>query len=111
FEGAQHLDVIAERQRRMKPPDDVQLSNTERQSLPGDLDHFLRTILKAIRVPFLAGKGAELAAQDAVVGIVQVTIENVAGAVADLSRPHKIGDGSDGIQVLALKKPQSVLVR
>src|SRR5436190_23813758 len=81
LEGLERLHVIAERQRRMESAHDVQLGNAQRQRLPRKFDHFFGRVLKAIRVALLAGKGAELATQDTVIGVVEITIEDVTGAI------------------------------
>ena len=65
-------------------------------------------MLKAIGVPLLAGKGAELAGEDAVVRVVDVAIDDVAGALADLSLPDEIRDGTDGVEILGFEQALGV---
>src|SRR5207249_11858572 len=86
----------------------VQLGNAKRQRLPRQFDHFVRAILETIGVALLAGKGAELAAQNAVIGVVEITVENIAGAVAHFLLSAKISDGAERIKVFAFKQPQRV---
>src|SRR5581483_141871 len=64
--------------------------------------------LEAVRVALLSGEGAELAAQDAGVGVIDVAIDDVAGAVAGLALAREVGDGADGIEVPALEEAQGV---
>ena len=71
-------------------------------------DDFLDGELEAVGVAFLARERAELARQDAVIRVVDVAVDDVAGAVADLFLPRKIRDGADGVQVLGFKQPQRV---
>ena len=71
-------------------------------------DDFLDGELEAVGVALLAGEGAELAAQDAVVRVVDVAVDDVAGAVAHLALAGEVGDGADGVQVLALEKAERV---
>ena len=80
----QHVGVITERQRRMQSADDVQFRDAELQRLARLLDNFLDGKLEAVGVAFLARERAELAGQDAVIRVVDVAVDDVAGAVADL---------------------------
>ena len=84
----QHVRVITEGQRRMQPADDVQFRDAERQRLARLLDNFLDGMLEAVGVALFAGEGAELAAQDAVIGVIDVAVDDVAGAIADLALPR-----------------------
>src|SRR5438876_10827164 len=86
----------------------MQFGDADVECLAGHFDDFLDTVLEAVGVAFFAGKGAKLAAQDAVVGIVDVAIDNVAGIVAVLPLPNEIGDRADGIEVFAFKQAQAV---
>src|SRR6266545_103568 len=105
---AEHVHVITERQGRMQSADDVQLGDPDGQRLARFLDHLRNRQLEAVLVAFLAGERAELAAQDAVVRIVDVAVDDVAGATAVLALVDKIRNGADGVQVFALEKPQGV---
>src|SRR5258708_6577383 len=78
------------------------------QRFAGFLDDFFDRELKTIRIALLAGKGTELATENAVVGVIDVTIDDVAGPVADLSLSREISDSSDRVQILALEKPQPI---
>src|ERR1051325_5979646 len=104
----EHVGVIAERQRRVQSADDVQFRDAEPQRLARLLDHLLDAQLKAVLVALLAREGAELAAQDAVVGVVEVAVDDVAGAVADLAFPGEIGERAKGIEVFRLEQAQCV---
>src|SRR5882672_6039407 len=92
----------------MQATDDVQFGDAKMQRLARHLHNLLDRVLKPIRIAFFAGESAKLAAQDAVVGIVDVTIENVACAVSVFALPHEIGNGPKTIQVLALEKPECI---
>ena len=92
----------------MQPSDDVQFRDAERERLTRLLHHLLDAQLEAVLVALLAGEGAELAGEDAVVRVVEVAVEDVAGAVAHLPLPREVRDGPDGVDVLALEKPQGV---
>jgi hypothetical protein len=107
----EHPGVIAERKRWMQPADDVQLSDPQLKSFARFLDNFFHTKLKAIRIPLLSSERAELAAQNAIIGIIDVAINDVARAIADFSLPREIGNGSNSVQVLAFEKPQRIALR
>ena len=107
-QGLQHAGVVAEGQGRVQPTDDVQFGDAQAKRLAGLLDDFLDGELEAVGVALLAGEGAELAVQDAVVRVVDVTVDDVAGAVAHFALPGEVGDRADGIQLFALKKAEGV---
>ena len=104
----QHVRVIAERQRRMQPADNVQFRNTEVQRFTCFLNNLIDRKLKTIRIALLPRKGTELATQNAVVGIVDIAVDNIARAIADFSLPCEVGDSSHGVQILALEQAQRI---
>ena len=95
----------------MQSTDDVQFRDAERQRLARLLDHLRDGQLEAIRIAFLARERAELAGEDAIVRVVDVTINDEAGAQAVFTLVHEIGNGTNGIQVFRLKQPQRVGLR
>src|SRR6266571_5540424 len=92
----------------MQSADNVQLGDAQRQRLARFLRDLVNAQLEAVFVAFLAGERAELAAQDAIVRVVDVAVEDVAGAAPILALVHKIRDGADGVEVFALEQPQGV---
>ena len=92
----------------MQSADDMQFRDADLQRLARLRDDFLDGQLKAVRVAFLARERTELAGEDAVVRVVDVTVDDVAGAVANLPLPHEIRDGTKRVQILGLKQPQRV---
>src|SRR2546430_14908763 len=92
----------------MQPADNVQLRDAQRQRFARLLNDFVRGQLETVLVALLAREGAELAAQDAVVRVVDVAVDDVAGAAAVLALVYKVGDGADRIEVFALEQPQGV---
>src|SRR5438874_1027441 len=109
LQRAEHPGVVTEGKRRMQAADDVQLGDADTESFAGHLNDFFDRVLEAIGVPFFARKSAEFAAQDAVVRVVDVAIEDVSGALAIDAFARKIGDGADGVKVFALEEPEGVL--
>ena len=104
----QHVRVVSERQRWVQPADNVQFRDAQTQRFPGLLDDFLDGELESVRIALLARKGAELAAQDAVIRVIDVAVENVARLAAHFSLPRQIRDGADRVQILAFEQPQGV---
>jgi hypothetical protein len=92
----------------MQATHDVQFGNSEMQRFTGLLNNLFDGKLETIRISLLASEGTELATQDAVIGIIDVTIDDVARSVTDLSLPGEIGDRSDRVQILALEKAQCI---
>ena len=104
----EHVGVITERQRRMQSADDVQFGDAEFQGFPRLFNDLPDGQLKAVGVAFLARERAELARQDAVVRVVDVAVDDVAGAVAGFFPARQVGDGADGVQILGFKQPERV---
>ena len=75
----EHVSVVAEGQGRMQAADDVQFRDAESQRLLRLGHHLLGRELKTVLVAFLAREGAELAGEDAIVGIVDV--EEILGSI------------------------------
>ena len=65
----------------MQSADDVQFGDAQLQRLARLVDNFLNGELEAVGVAFLLREGAELAGENAVIGIVDVAVDDVAGAV------------------------------
>jgi hypothetical protein len=72
------------------------------------LDDFIQAQLESVGIALLAGEGTELAAQDAVIGIVDVAVDDVTGAIAHFALPRQISNCADGIEVFAFEEPQGV---
>src|SRR5437763_2960092 len=92
----------------MQAADDVQLGNSDGQRLARFLHDLFYRELKTICIALFSRKRAELAAQDAIIGIINVAIDDVTGAIAHFALPDKVCDGADRIQVFALEEPQRV---
>src|ERR1700722_3282137 len=93
----------------MQPADDVQLGHADSQSFTRFLRNLLDGELHAVGVALLAGEGAELAAQDAVIGIIDVTVDDETGARAVFPVADQAGESAEGVEVFALKEPQRFL--
>src|ERR1700746_132624 len=89
----------------------MQLCNSEMESFLCLLNDFLDGKLKTVCIPLFPCKRTELAAQNAVIGIINVTIEDVTGAVADFALPGQIGKCPKHVQLFALKQTKRLLIR
>src|SRR6266404_2378028 len=70
--------------------------------------------LEPVGISFLARKSAKLATQDAIVGIIDIPVDDVARAVADSGStrsPGQISDRANRVKILALEKPQRIRLR
>ena len=92
----------------MQSADDVQFGDAELQRFPRLFNDLLDGQLEAVGVAFLARERAELAREDAIVRVVDVAVDDVAGAVAGFFLARQIGDGADGVQILRFKQPQRI---
>ena len=88
----------------MQSSDDVEFRDPQRQGLLRLLHHLLHSELEAIGIPPLAAEGTELAAQDAVVGEVDVAVEDVVARRPFLALVGQIGQGSQCVEVLGRKQ-------
>jgi hypothetical protein len=88
--------------------DDVQFGDAEGERFLRIFSHLLDGQLEAVGVAFLAGERTELAAQDAVVRIVDVTVQDIGGVVAHLPLPRLIGQRAESVQILGLEQPQRI---
>jgi hypothetical protein len=87
----------------------VEFGDADGQRFARFLDHLGNRELEAIGVAFFAGEGAELAAEDAVVRVVDVAIEDVGGVVSAFAGADEIGDRTDGVEVFAVEKAEGVV--
>ena len=92
----------------MQPADDVQFRDADRQSFARLLHNFLDGELKSIRVAFLFGERAELATQDAVIRVIDVSIDDVAGAISIFALANEISDCAERVQIARFKKAKRV---
>ena len=92
----------------MQSADDVQFRDAEFQRFARLLDHLRDAQLEPIRITLLARERAELTREDAVIRVVDVPVDDVAGAIADFLLPREISDGAKRVEVFGFKQPQRV---
>jgi hypothetical protein len=92
----------------MQSADDVQFGDSEFQCFPRLFNDLFGGELEAVGVAFLARKRAKLARQNAVIRVVDVAVDDVAGAVPHLFPAGQIRDGPNGVQVLRFKQPERI---
>src|SRR2546423_15402528 len=105
---AQHRGVVFELQRWMQAADNVQFGDPEAQRLARLFDDLVQGQLETVRIALFSSKGAKLAAQDAVIGIIDVAIEDITGAVAYLGLSRKVGNRADRVKIFAFEQAQCV---
>ena len=92
----------------MQAADDMQFSNAQVQRFARFLDDFIDGELESVGIALFPRKRAKLAAQNAIVRIVDVAVQDITGPVADFALTREVSDGAKRVQVLALDKPQRV---
>lgn len=92
----------------MQSSDNVQLRDADFQGFARFLHYFIHRKLETVGVAFLARKRTELARQNAIVRIVDIPIDDIAGAVAHFALPDEIRDCPEGVQVPGFKQAQRV---
>lgn len=88
----------------MQPAHNVQFCDPEGERFACFVDDFFYGVLKSIGVALLSRKGAELAAQYAVVGVVEIAVNDVAGAVACFAIPRHVRQCPHCVEVLFVEK-------
>ena len=78
------------------------------QGLAGFLDHLPDAQLETVRIALFPREGAEPAAQDAVVRVVEIPVDDVAGPPAHLALLRQAGNRPEGMQIPALEQPQRI---
>ena len=105
---AKHLKVVVPLERRMQSADDVQFRDAELQCLPR-LRHHLRNrklVCAGIAAPPV--KRAEIAIEDAKVGVIDVPVEDVEGDVAVFAFAHPVGHHAERCQIMRRKQPPAI---
>ena len=96
----------------MKPPDDMEFGDVLLlKSFPRLLGNLLVGELESALFPLETGKGAEFTGGVTDVGVIDVSVDVVVGAVAVLFFADQVGHGPQDIKVVGLKKPKGVRIR
>ena len=104
LEARQQVGVVAEGQLGVQPADDVHLGGTGGLGLNGLLLRLLDGVRVRARLPRLPLELAELAAEHADVGVVQVPVDVVVRLVAVHPPPHAAGEFADAPEVGRLEE-------
>ena len=99
LQGPQHLDVVIPFERRMQSADDMNLRDAELECFLRFLDHLRQIVLVSTRITPPPVKRAKITVEDANVGVIDVPIENVGGAVPIFALPNDVGDEPERIDV------------
>ena len=96
----QKLEIPIFFQARMEPADHVHLRDSKAERFSHHADNFVNRVFKGVCIALLRGESAELAGEDANIGIIDVTIVNVGGVVAVLSLAHDVGDHAKRVKIV-----------
>jgi hypothetical protein len=109
FEGGQHIGVVGEGEGGVEAADDMEFGDPDLEGFAGFLDHFIDGEFESVLVTFFAGEGAELAAEDAVIGIIDVAVDDVAGARLVALAVGEVGEAADGGDIGVLQEVECLL--
>ena len=98
--AAQEVQVPILLQRRMQAANHVYFGYSKGERFRDCTDNLVDSIFKGMGVPFLGGEGAELAGEHTDVGIVDVTVVDVAGVVSIFSLPHDVGNDPERVEIV-----------
>ena len=90
----------------MKAADHMNFGYPELKRLTGGLNDLGDGEFEGVRVAFPGTKGAELARKNANIGIVDVPIQDIGGAIPVFSLPNDIGDQTECINVRRAIEPR-----
>ncbi len=107
-QAAQEVQIPILLQRWMQAADHVHFGYSKRECFSDCPDNFVTRIFKGMGVAFLGGEGAELAREYTDVGIIDVTVVDIAGVVSIFSLPHDIGDHPKRIKIIRSIQIQSI---
>jgi hypothetical protein len=82
----------------------MQFGDAELESLTSLLNDLLNSVLEPVGIALFTRESAELAAENAIIGVVDVTIQDVTGPVTIFPLAHQVGDCAEGVQVFALEQ-------
>ena len=111
LDAAQHLQVVRPRHLLGEAADDVDLGDAAVHLLPHPLLDLVQAEEVGVRRPLGPSEGAEAAAADADVGVVDVLVDHVVGQVAVPPLPVQVGQASHRQQIGAPVEGQAVLRR
>src|SRR5579863_753900 len=94
----------------MQAADDVEFGDAEFKGVAGFFDDFFDGKLEAVGIALFAGESAELATENAVVGVVDVAIDDVAGAITVFAAALDIRDCAEGVEIGGLEELLGVSV-
>ena len=86
----------------MQPANHMHFSDPERKSFFNDANDLLNRIFKSVGIALPGSEGAELTRKNADIGVVDITVMNVAGIIAVLSFAHEIGHHPQRIEIAGL---------
>jgi hypothetical protein len=107
----EQLEIPLLAERGMQPADHVHFGDAAGQRFSHRGDDLIDRAFKSMWVALLRGKGAELAGEDADIGIVDVTIKDVGRDVTVLPLAHGAGHDPESVEVIRSVELERLLIR
>src|SRR5438270_4228125 len=92
----------------MQPADHVHLRHSEAERIAHHADDFVNRVLKGVCIALFSGESAELAGEQANVGVIDVAIVDISCVVAVLSLTHNVGNYSEGVKIVRAIESESI---
>jgi len=93
----------------MQSTDHMNFRYPELKRLTSGLNDLWYSEFEGVRIAFPGTKGAELARKNANIGVVNVTVQDIGGAIPVFPLPNDVGDQTKCINVRRAIKPRSFL--
>jgi hypothetical protein len=94
----------------MQPADHVHFGNPAGERFPDRLDDFIGGMFESMGITLFCRESAELAGEDADIGVIDVAIEDIGGDVAVLPFPHRAGHDAEGVKIARAIKGERLLL-
>ena len=104
----QKLEVPIFFQGRVEPTHHVHFRYSNAKCFSDRGNNFVNRVFEGVSVTFLRGESAELAREDANVGVIDVTIVNIGGVVAVLLLAHDIRHDSKRVEIIRAVESESI---
>src|SRR5258707_5325398 len=95
----------------MQAANHVHFCDPETQGFGNYVNYFLDRPLKSVGIAFFGSEGAKLAGEHTNIGIIDVTIDDIAGVVAVLLLAHRAGHDPERVEIVASIQIERVSLR
>src|ERR1700726_727411 len=107
-QAAQEIEVPILFQCRMQTTNHVHFSNPEAACFSDSADDVVNGSLEGMGIAFFGGEGAELAGENANIGVIDVAIQDIGRVVAILLFAERICDNSEGVKIVRAVEIESI---